>query len=193
MKTIIILFIILFNLKSFAKADDIRDFEIEGMSLGDSSLRYVDKEFIEKEKYNYPGNNNLFTIFNIDKWNSPSFNFEIYDGVHINYKTNDKKYIIHSLRAKIYFENIQECYLLKKDIILQLEDSLTVIKKYGGKTKHWADESGKSKIDSTFLDVKGGRAAVQCYDWSKESKNWDNLSVSIGTSEYTEWLDSRSN
>ena len=39
MKTIIILFIILFNLQSFAKSDDIRDFQIEGMSIGESAIK----------------------------------------------------------------------------------------------------------------------------------------------------------
>ena len=48
MKTIIILFIILFNLQSFVKADDISDFEIEGISLGDSLLNFYSKEFIEQ-------------------------------------------------------------------------------------------------------------------------------------------------
>ena len=193
MKTIIILFIILFNLQSFAKSDDIRDFQIEGMSIGDSALEYVNKEFIEEESYHYPGNDNLFVIFNIDKYNNTSFNFEIYDGVHINYKKNDPKFIIQTLRAKIYFnKNIEECYRLKKNIILELEKELIIIKKYGGKNKHWADKSGKSMVDSTFLDVKGGRAVVQCFDWSKDTEKWDNLSVSISTAEYAEWIDNRS-
>jgi len=69
---------------------------------------------------------------------------------------------------------------------------LFLLKKYAGKHKHWADKSGKSMVDSTFLDVKGGRAVVQCFDWSKDTEKWDNLSVSISTAEYAEWIDNRS-
>ena len=36
------------NADDIINADDISDFEIEGLSIGDSSLDYVDKEFIEK-------------------------------------------------------------------------------------------------------------------------------------------------
>ena len=32
--------ILIFSLQSWTKADDIRDFEIEGMSIGDSALDY---------------------------------------------------------------------------------------------------------------------------------------------------------
>ena len=193
MKRLLLILIFTLSFQSWAKADDINEFEIEGMSIGDSSLEYVNKEFIEKESYHYPGNDNLFVIFNIDKYNNTSFNFEIYDGVHINYKKNDPKFIIHSLRAKIYFnKNIEECYSLKKNIIIELEKELIIIKKYGGKNKHWADKSGKSIVDSTFLDVKGGRAVVQCYDWSEDIEKWDNLSVSISAAEYAQWIDDRS-
>ena len=44
----IILFLVLvFNLQSWAKADDIKDFEIEGISIGDSLLEYFNRnEFL---------------------------------------------------------------------------------------------------------------------------------------------------
>ncbi len=89
MRVFIAVLVLIFSLQSLTKADDISDFEIEGMSIGDSALQYVNKEFIEKESYNYPGDDNLFVIFNIDKYNNTSFNFEIYNGVHINYKKNE--------------------------------------------------------------------------------------------------------
>ena len=50
MKKILIIFLFLFNLQSLTKADDISDFEIEGMSIGDSALDYFSKEEINKTK-----------------------------------------------------------------------------------------------------------------------------------------------
>ena len=36
MRVLIIFFVLIFNIQSLTKADDISDFEIEGMSVGDS-------------------------------------------------------------------------------------------------------------------------------------------------------------
>ena len=36
--------ILIFSYQSWTKADDISDFEIEGMSIGDSALEYFNKE-----------------------------------------------------------------------------------------------------------------------------------------------------
>ena len=47
------LFFILFTLQTPSPADDIRDFQIEGMSIGDSLLDYFSKEKIVKNDGNY--------------------------------------------------------------------------------------------------------------------------------------------
>ena len=191
MRVLIIVLVLIFNLQSWTKADDISDFQIEGISIGDSALDYVTKEFIDEEKYYYPASNK-FVEFNIDKWNFKSFNFEIYDGVHMVFKNNDSKYIIASLRAKIYYleNNINECYEIKKEIISQLEELFAIKRRSDEKDPHDVDKSGNSIVESTFLYLDTGeRAAVQCLDWSEDMKKWDNLSVSISTKEYTYWLD----
>ena len=43
------LFLILFTLPTPSQADDIRDFQIEGMSIGDSLLDYFSEEEIKKK------------------------------------------------------------------------------------------------------------------------------------------------
>ena len=42
----ILTIIIIFSLQLWAKADDIRDFEIEGMSIGDSLLNFMSNDEI---------------------------------------------------------------------------------------------------------------------------------------------------
>ena len=44
MKKLFIIIIIFISFQSWTKADDIRDFEIEGMSIGDSFLDFYRKE-----------------------------------------------------------------------------------------------------------------------------------------------------
>ena len=46
MKILLSILVLIFNLQSFVKADDISEFEIEGMSIGDSLLDYFSEEDI---------------------------------------------------------------------------------------------------------------------------------------------------
>ena len=52
-KLLILISILIFSLQSWTKADDISDFEIEGISIGDSLLDYYDINEIEINKRDY--------------------------------------------------------------------------------------------------------------------------------------------
>ncbi len=49
MRVFILFLVLIFCFQSWTKADDIREFEIEGMSVGDSLLDFFDKNQIENE------------------------------------------------------------------------------------------------------------------------------------------------
>ena len=54
-KLLITFLILFFNLQSSTKADNINDFDIDGISIGESFLKYVSKNLIEnKYKGFYP-------------------------------------------------------------------------------------------------------------------------------------------
>ena len=48
---IYLVLILTFNYQSLAKANDIRDFQIEGMSIGDSLLDYLKISKIKKKNH----------------------------------------------------------------------------------------------------------------------------------------------
>ena len=48
MRKFLLILILTFSFQTLVKADDIRDFEIEGISVGDSALDY----FTKNEMYN---------------------------------------------------------------------------------------------------------------------------------------------
>ena len=50
MKKLFIIIIIFISFQSLTKADDIRDFQIEGMSIGDSFVRHLSEESLRKFK-----------------------------------------------------------------------------------------------------------------------------------------------
>ena len=62
MKKFLAILILIFVLQTSSQADDIRDFQIEGISLGDSLLDYFSEEKINKSKRNYGYEDKKFYI-----------------------------------------------------------------------------------------------------------------------------------
>ena len=110
MKTFLTLFVLLFS--SSVVAEDISGFQIEGISIADSALDFFSEKQIKENEYDY--SNKKFTRVQND--NLPFFN--TYDAVDFNYKTGDKKYIIHNLSGiLLYKHNVEDCYP-KMDLII---------------------------------------------------------------------------
>ena len=68
MRVFIAVLVLIFSLQSWTKADDISDFEIEGMSVGDSLLDYYNSEEIKKNEKKAPHivlNDNIIKKYNI--------------------------------------------------------------------------------------------------------------------------------
>ena len=66
--TFLLILILIISFQSWTKADDVRDFQIEGMSVSESLLNFFNKkkisEFINhKSSYNY--SNSDYTIIGI--------------------------------------------------------------------------------------------------------------------------------
>ena len=180
------LFLVLFSFSAPSFPDDIRDFEIEGMSLGDSLLDHFSEKEIKKNKMNYYTNDKFTAVDFRDK-----SLFENYEGAQIHYKTKSKKYIIYALDFVLEFENnINECYKKQDKIVKDLSDTFifaSIRKK--NKIKHPQDKSGKSTVTSVYLDFDSGDfASVECYDWSKKMGYPDHIRVSITLKELNDWL-----
>ena len=64
MRAYIIVIVLIFGLQSWANADDIRDFQIEGISIGDSLLDYFNLSEIQEAEDNvsYYQKSNKFKI-----------------------------------------------------------------------------------------------------------------------------------
>lgn len=179
--------ILIFSFQQLTKADDITDFEIEGISIGDSLLDYFTEDVILKDTGYYDDDQFVFSYI----YKHPSF--EIYESLSIAYKPEDKKFTIYSIEASIgYRYNIDECHKDKKEIVSQLV-KLFNKKKDTYQGNYTGDNSGESKTFVTDIDLgRKGEARVICYDMSEklsEEKGWwDRLSVIINTSEFSTFL-----
>ena len=110
MKILLTLFVLFFS--SSVVADDISDFEIEGMSIGDSLLDYVSEEEITKKKFYYPKSKKFVGFAK----GAPSF--KTYEAFQVHFKDDDKKYIIEAIDGMISYENnIEDCYKKMDEIV----------------------------------------------------------------------------
>ena len=71
MKLSIVLIFIL-SLQTFAKADNISEFEIEGLSVGDSLLNFASEQEIKKAKAKEQFSNDKYIIYRYDLLKSPT-------------------------------------------------------------------------------------------------------------------------
>ena len=182
MKYLAIIFLV-FSFHSWAKAEDIREFEIEGISIGKSVLDFYSKK---KIKENYAD------------WFEPKYGVTtiieqrgVYDEIQLMYKKKDTNYTIEAISAIKYtdpsycLEKIDE---IKSEIQDLFDDNVKVSNK---KTlNHSGDKSGKSKVTSYNFEFKKTKNViiVACYDWSKKMKWWDNLRISVRLDEYDRYI-----
>ena len=168
-----------------SQADDIRDFEIEGMSVGDSLLNFVNKSEIIKNKDFKHTNKKYFQYIYLDKKDSK------YDFFQFAIMDKDKNYTIEGVAAGIYFNNnIKDCLKKIDEVIKDVSNSFPNLKKTKKKErKHRGDPSGKTIITEVYYNFNAGDViALQCVDYSKEINYIDQLSIQIGSAKYYDWL-----
>tara|TARA_B100001057_G_C22809176_1_gene934696 strand:- start:822 stop:1391 length:570 start_codon:yes stop_codon:yes gene_type:complete len=185
MKKLFFFFLIINLISNQSYADDIKDFQIEGMSIGDSLLKYASKNEIEKYKKFYPGSKKW------SRYSDRNENFKTYEGFQVHFKNNDSKYTILALQGmKLFENNIKDCYVLKDEIVNELSNSFPKLKKESWKKKHVGDKTGKSTTDNTAFKHKDGwELVVTCSDWSPDTEFTDKISVSIVTKEFLDWIE----
>ncbi|MDC3139233.1 hypothetical protein OA516_01135 [Candidatus Pelagibacter sp.] len=190
MKLLLSVIILIFSLQSWTKADDIRDFQIEGMGIGDSLLNYYNKEEIKSKIFmDYPKSDKYKRFYSYkDK------SFLQYEGVQVNFKKGDKNYIIDVLAGEIQFkDNINGCLDLQRTIVRELDKMFTSVQKEKINRDKSFDKSGKSKSYMIgYIFKSGEQIIVGCDDWSKEISDkhnlQDGLSVSLRTLEFINFL-----
>ena len=184
---IILIFIIFLNLQSWTKADDISDFEIEGISIGDSLLNYFNVNDIKNfQNYDDLPSDMSFRIIEIF---SNEMEMNLYDSVQIYYKPNDKTFKIHGVNGGLFCDTKKKCInqydQIKKDISKLFGDSL---KSDNFNGKHMDDDTGKSVFEYVVYYHANGEIAVGYTDWAKHMNYNDNVSIDITTQEVSNWV-----
>ena len=189
MKRFILIIILIFTSQSSIKADDISEFEIEGISIGDSVLDFFTKAEIKKNTWDYYTNKEYTPL----QFDYPSF-ATMYDAIDIQYKTNDKNYTIKGLSGIIFYtdkKKINECYKQMDNIISEIRSTLSNYTETQKNTSiHTGiDDGGKSTVTGMSFEFKNQDAIqIQCYNYSVETEDRNHLRIGINTYEYRYFL-----
>lgn len=179
-----------FGMLISVKADDINDFEVEGLSIGDSLLKIYSQKYIEKKKSDLKfGKKKINEYQKIYK----KKNNDTYDVVILYFKSKDSSYSIKQIKARKFFKNkIDECFRQQEIIVEDLEKTLLTSEKLEtGIVKHKSYPNGDSYLkDVTFYTSKNSKMHITCYDFSKkDTRSKDRLSVVLKSGEYSNWLE----
>ena len=188
MKKLLTILVLSLLLSGNGYANDVRDFQLYKISIGDSALDHFSEDKIKKFTHrNWYKNKKLLPV------EFPSDN-EDFNGIGFLYKNGDSKYQILSFDVSKNYSDMKECNKrLKKEAKLVAETFPDLIK-HSFKTKHAADKSKKSKTWNTAFDFKSGaRIKLSCVDWSKEMKYQDHFRMEISSLEFMKWIETAHN
>ena len=189
MKRLILILILTLSFKSLAKAGEINEISIEGISVGESALKYFSKQDIKNNSWDYYKNKKFTPVQN----KGFSF-FKQYDGVDFDFKTNDKDYLIHSLSGVIFFkkEDIKKCFKMMNEIDIEISKVLQSFKRSDKATWiHDIDPTGKSKFTDIYYESESGTVTITCYDYSEEQiakGSGNHLAVMISLNEWVNFM-----
>jgi len=172
--------------------DEISEYQIEGISIGDSLLDHLSKEEIITEiKINKPSYNYL----NDDFGEVYLFgNFDTYDRLSFRVKPKDKHYTIYSIKGSIsYDDKLEQCFAKQKEIEKEFSSMYKNAKIWKDTLEFDWDPTGESVTHNIYFDFYAGHSiSVNCTKYKKSLKienNWsDSLQVIIDTIEVKDWF-----
>ena len=197
MKRLLLILILTLSFPSWTKADDIRDFEIEGISIGDSLLDHFKIKTIKSaRKYEYKNTK----FYSIDIW---SDKFNQYEAIQFHLKKKDKKYVIHGLSGTLIFgelgiydsKSIDECKNKKKMIMNSISSVFPSADVQSYDDLNTDDGYGQKALRSeTYYRLDLGEVWIQCVTWGEKTKKkenlYDNLRFTLLTPEFIRFMDS---
>jgi|TARA_Y100000310_G_C20164298_1_gene570641 hypothetical protein len=169
-----------------SQADGVNDFQLEGMSIGESALDFFDEKLIKENVKNWYSDDKFIpVIITLTKSNT-------YDWVSFHYKKNDKKFKMDGIRGGLKI-NYNECISKMRKVDQDVASLFSGYKKeVKNNLPHDQDKSGKSFISGfKYQNVNGDRLSVYCTNWHKDMKTENNLNVGIYTSEFMVWIEEK--
>ncbi len=188
MNRLLLILILTFSFQSPSKADDIRDFVIEGMSVGDSLLNIANETQIIASKANVNYKSDKFVIYSLEKL----IDLKKYEYATVAIKKNDIKYVINNISGSISYKYLTDCLNLKNEIQNEIKKIFRSVETDETEFHSKRDPTGKSKIYAVrnYLKPYPSEEAISihCYDMSEDTNISKSLKVSVRNNDYGKFL-----
>ena len=181
MRKIFFLVISILTLQNSSLANDIRDFKMEGMSIGDSALSYFDERQLEDGEQGWHN-------FSHEEYSTSLMSGKgIYDWFLVSYRNDDDNFKIEALVGGLEIINYsnKECNNRLDSVAFSISESFKNTREDKKKYKLTADSSriypftGKSAVTSlSFNFTNEGEIILSCYDMDKKANKNSNFIMS---------------
>ena len=192
MRKIFFLIFLILTFQNLSLADDIRDFQIEGMTIGDSALDYFSEAQLEDSEQGWHN-------YNYKEYSTSLLpGKRTYHWIQISYKSEDENFIIEALAGVLEKKNYddKEC---NKDLDAAALDTAGLFKKTKqGKKESYKDTTSssrkypfiqKSAITSvSFNFMNKGSIVLACHNMDKATKQNDSFRIDIRSRAFTNYL-----
>ena len=195
MRVFLAVLVLIFSFQSWTKADDISDFEIEGMSIGDSLLDHFSESEVIDLKETYANIGDLY-MFVSKKFYSITFTkhkkFNKYEDLQIVLKDNDTNYKIYAIQGIInYVDNISKCTKELDNIEIELDKLFKNAEKSKRNTLNLETERiGKYTLDRIGYFIGNDLINASCADYLENEKYTirDALRIAIRSEEFNKFI-----
>ena len=189
MRFFFLILIIIFSSHSSTKADDISEFEIEGITLYDSALKHYGINELKRDVINN---------YTSDKYITSAIwqDLNEYDYLQLSFKSDDTNYIIQDIsgtKNMTYNKCLNKLGQIENEISSLYESNSNIKNEGKVSYNHPADRSGNSKVtDVAWVFTNGDLIVIQCYNWQTEygKKNnfRDSLKIAISNKDIDRWF-----
>ena len=169
-------------------AEDIREFELEGISIGDSALDHFSKsEIIDATKTYYPKSKKYYTIHIIVQSNN-------YDQISFGVKNNDDNYTILKISGDKYYEkNPKLCLKQLEKVSKDFDNQFGTSNKIKYTQKYEALDDGNSYAEVVDYNFNNNSAIrLWCTFFTKDTlekrDTFNGFTVSLDSNEWLTWL-----
>ena len=183
MKKIFFLIILLLSFQNLSSAGEIKNFQIEGMKIGDSALDYFSETQLEDNEQGWHN-------FNYNEYATSYMPGKgIYNWFLVSYKNDDNNFIIEGLVAGLEKNNYdhKECNnkldVTALNISKSFKNTAQEEKKFykltadAARTYPFTGKSNVTSLSFNFLD--GAKIILACYNIAKEAKKNESFLKSV--------------
>ena len=163
-----------------SQADNIRDFQIENISVGDELKNHISNNILKNgRKYTYKSPE--YVSYEFRKLDlKPGF-LNFYDNIILTINNSN---IIEGVGGMIFYpDDIKGCRKEQSKVKSEVQKLFPKNRFISAKSKHGLDKTGRSLVYHEKMETNDQHVIIiQCFDWNNKALGYtDNLRVTIRT------------